>query len=189
MSSHLRRFSVPFVLLSIVSQAFADVALEPAARPCFLGWFTRKERERPPRPLPGVPQPEHELVIVTDPNATQAELRVPRRLMVANAGAVNPRNAMVGLAISAAFVGGGLWCLRCKVERVPKKTLCVVGGIVLLVMVGMVLNSYVEAKAQMPPQPSVKLFDNVEVTVRVVEQGDEVQLVLPPALAAKFDPR
>jgi hypothetical protein len=153
-----------------------------------LGWFAR--RDRPERWRPTAPEREYDLVILTDPNIQEAELRVPRRMMLADAGGVQPRMAMAGLAICAAFVGGGMWCLRYRGERIPKKTVSVVGLAAVLILFGLTLNSYVDAKAQpIRPPPPVTLFENVEVAVRVVEQGDEVQLVLPPELAARIDGR
>ena len=96
---------------------------------------------------------------------------------------------MAGLALSAAFVGGGMWCLRYRTGQIPKKKLLAIAAVLMLLLGGWTMSGFVEAKSPPSQLPTVVLLDGVEVRVCFVPQGDEVQLVLPPELAAKIDPR
>lgn len=182
MSVYLRCLAVPVLFFLTAAQIWADVA-----PPCLLGFFRRGQRDqRFPPPQPPA-DPEHELVIVRDPEAKVAELRVPRRLLAAEAApAVSPRHALAGLAIAVGFVAGGLWCLRFRGATIPRKKLVVAGVMTLLLVGGLTVVSVADANMP-PPQylpPTVEL-GSVEVTVVMVEEGNALQLVLPPEIADK----
>lgn len=176
MFTHLRWIAGPLLLLLLTSQAFADAA------PCFLAWM------RPNRPWDRhLSEPLRDLTIVSDPDAKQAELRIPRRMMVADAApAASPRHAVAGLAISLGVVAAGLWGLRYRPRQIPKKALILSGAVGVLLLALLSTNSFVDAKAQPIIMPPVMLFET-PVTVTVVDQGNEVLLVVPPELAKKLD--
>jgi hypothetical protein len=140
------------------------------------------------------PERECDLVIVRDASVKDAELRIPQRMMVADTGAPQngTRTAMAGLALSAACVAGGLWCLRHRPREIPKKKLLIGVAVVALLFVAVTLVSYSEANGQDAParivMPTVQLGD-IAVNVRIVDQGDAVELVLPPELADRIAAR
>lgn len=180
--SPLRSFAVLVLLLASATNVWADAAVPPL---CIFNWFGRRERPFPP-PVPM--QTEQEFVILRDPKAERAELRIPRRMMVAEGPApLSTRHAIVGLAISAAIVAGGLWCLRYRPRQLPKKKLAIAATVVVLLILAMAAPSFVDARAQIPHIPPRVVLDDVEVHIVVVDGGDQVQLVLPPALAEKFN--
>lgn len=76
MSSSLRWFAGPVVLLLFSVQLLTD-----AGPPCLLMW-SRRDSRVPQQPIA---VPEYDFVIVSDPNIKEAELRIPRRLLVADA--------------------------------------------------------------------------------------------------------
>jgi hypothetical protein len=176
MSSALRSFTVFVLLLILAKPIWADA--------CFPR-FTRRENY-----VPRV-EPEYDLVIVRDPDIKEAELRIPRRLLVASASVEGPTHtAMAGLALSAAIVAGGLWCVSFRGRRVPKKKLLVAGALVGLLLAGVVFVNI--ANADVPPLNQVMGITEVgavPVKVVMVEQGDAVQLFVPPALADRITGR
>ena|ERR1043165_9082512 len=181
------RWLAGFVLLMIVgSDGWADVA-----PPCPFNLFVRRDRPAV-RPLL---DPEYDLVILSDPHVKQAELRVPRRMMRASASAdISPRNAMAGLAICTAFVGGGLWCMRYRATELPKKKLLAAGVLLLILLAGLSLGHFVNADSPPQAQPMTVVplpiqGAEIDVMVQIVDQGNEVQLIVPPALAEKIAAR
>jgi hypothetical protein len=143
---------------------------------------------------PPAESPELDLVILRDSKIEQAELRIPRRLMTAEAPAVNTtRVAMSGLALSAAFVGGGLWCLRFRGSKIPRKQWLGAAALGLLLAGSLAWTSL--ADANVPPTPWFEgmprsvMLGEVSVRVQIVETGDQVQLVVPMALADKIAAR
>ena len=180
MSSSLRWFSSLLLLLIMSTPLWADA--------CIGGAFRRRDRSEVKPELKA--DPEHDLVILQDPNIKQAELRIPRRLMLAEApSGVSTRHAMAGLALSVGFVGCGLWCLRFRGKQVPRTKLIVAGVMAVLLLGGLTAGNFVNAKAQpiRPfPVPVVTLADGTPVSVQIVEGGDEVQLIVPPDLADKI---
>src|ERR1051325_2497268 len=103
-------------------------------------------------------------------------------MMVADASPqVSTRHALAGLALSASFVGGGLWCLRYRGGQIPRKK------VLIAVVVGFVLLSLLTTidfagatPPRKPPLPQVIRLDEVAGDVVFVEQGAEVELVVPP---------
>ena len=184
MPSSLRWIASLVLLTSATTPVWADACFHP--RQIFV------LENRGERPYPTAP--EHDLVIVRDPSVKEAELRIPRRMMVADgsAPAGTTRTVMVGLALSAAFVGGGLWCLRFRPREVPRKKLAI--GVAVIVVLYAVLSQvgFSEANPPEPPTrivlPTVQLGD-IAVNVRFVDQGDAVELVLPPELADRIAAR
>lgn len=180
MSSSLRWIASLLLLLIMSTPLWADG--------CIGGAFRRRDRSELTPEIKA--DPEHDLVILQDPNIKQAELRIPRRLMLAEApSGVSTRHAMAGLALSVGFVGCGLWCLRFRGKQVPRTKLIVAGGMVVLLLGGLTVGNFANAKMQpfqLPPPPVVTLADGTPITVQIVEGGDEVQLMLPPDLADKI---
>ena len=89
---------------------------------------------------------------------------------------------------SPAFVGGGLWCMRYRAGQIPKKTIGAVVAVLLLLIVAMSAGTFVDANAPPPILPIAKtvLVHGIEVQVRIFEVGEEVQLIVPPAIADKI---
>jgi len=181
MSSHFRWFAA-LVLMTM----FANDALADAGPPCLVG-LLRRDNGVQRRPFVDA---EYELVIVSDPNVKEAELRVPRRMLIADASTGgSTRTAMVGLALSAAFVGGGLWCLRFRGSKIPKQKLIAAGALGVLLVGSLVFVSIGHAKAQPQVFPRIVQLGDTTVKVQIVEQGDAVQLVVPTELADKIAAR
>jgi hypothetical protein len=136
------------------------------------------------------PAPEYDLVIVRDPSATEAELRIPRRMMVADAAAPasSTRTAIAGLALSAACVAGGLWCLRFRPREIPKKKLLIGFAVIAVLFAVLTLVEFSEANGPEKSIPTIRLGD-IAVNVRIVDQGDAVELVVPAELADKIKAR
>lgn len=185
MSSHFRRLAVVVMLTASASDALADVA------PCLVGWGRRN-----PRNLSAPPAPEEttlDFEIIRDPNCTQAELRIPRSILIASNGGGSTRTALAGLALSAAVVTGGLWCVCFRGDKVPRKKLLGAVALVLLLVGSVVFVSL--AEANMPPPSGLSRFAlpvelaEIDVQVRIVEQGTTIQLVAPPELADKITAR
>ncbi len=183
MSSSLRWFASLVLLLSATTHVWADA--------CFHNPFVRREGPWSVQPAPA---PEYDLVIVRDPNVKEAELRIPRQMMIADASTPSggTRTAMVGLALSAAFVGGGLWCMRFRPREIPKKKLLVGVAVIVVLYAALTLVSYSEAN---PPEPQSRIvlpttqLGDIAVNVRIVDQGDAVELVVPPELADRITHR
>jgi hypothetical protein len=185
MSSSLRWLASLVLLLSAAPHVWADA--------CLHNPFVR--RETPWERLRSTtPDPEHDLVIVRDASVKEAELRIPRRMMAADASAPGSatRTMMVGVALSAAFVGGGLWCLRFRPREIPRKKLLIGAAVIVVLYAGLTLVSFSEANPPEPPirivLPTVQLGD-IAVNVRIVDQGGAVELALPPELADKIAAR
>ncbi len=179
MSFLVRRLASFALLLALASPAWADA--------CIPGLFRRGQSNQ----RFNTPDPEHKLVIVSDPDVKQAELRMPRRLMVAEAAApeVSTRHALAGLALSVGFVGTGLWCLRFRGTRIPRKKLVVAGVMALLLVGGLAVGNIADANAPAPYFAPVIQLGDIAVNVVIVDQGDFVQLVVPPEMFGKISAR
>jgi hypothetical protein len=185
MSSALRSFAVLVLILASATPLWADG--------CFPSFRRRPSQFDYIAPRA---EPEYDLVIVRDPEIKEAELRIPRRLLVAAASVEGPtRTAMAGLALSAAVVAGGLWCLRFRGPRVPKNKLLVAGALVVLLLAGVVFVNIANADV-LPPTPEMltriqmaQPIGEIPVNVVIVDAGDRVQLVVPPELADKISAR
>ncbi len=185
MSFWLRSVAVLVVFYFAATQVWADACFHP------LGLFVRRERPWD-RPVPV--DPEYDLVIIRDPSVKEAELRIPRQMMVADAAAPasNTRTAIAGVALSAACVAGGLWCLRYRPREIPKKKLVIGFAVIAVLFVAMTRASFTKANGPEQPNrilvPIVKVGD-IAVNVRIVDQGDVVELVVTPELADKIKTR
>ncbi len=183
MATQLRWLAALCVLLQFAEHACADVA------PCLKVWARRDVAKPPP-----FADREFDLVILRDPKIEQAELRIPRRLATAEAPAQRTtRVAMAGLALSAAFVGGGLWCLRFRGQKIPRQKWLGAGALVLLLAGSLAWTSFAEADVVPPPwfegMPRTVLLGEISVDVQFVETGDQVQLAVPTAWADKIAAR
>jgi hypothetical protein len=182
MSSSLRWLTSLVLVCASATQVWADAGIPF----CPLNMFAR--RDRPWNQQPRV-EPEYDLVIIRDPNAKEAELRIPRKMMVADASPpANTRTAMVGLALSIAIVAFGTWCLRYRPREIPKRKLAFGAAVVALLIAALSVASYAEARPQPLPVRLTTIGD-IAVTVRMVEQGDRVELVVPPEIADKIAAR
>ncbi len=181
MFSHLRWLAASVVLLAHCAPVGADVCIGLRARREIVGQHLENQART------------CDFEIVRDAGITEAELRIPRRLILADASSGgSSRTAMAGLALSAAFVGGGLWCLRFHGSRVPTTKWIGAGLLAVLFAGTLMMGSLADAT---PPsrgpgllQTTVKIGE-VDVKVQIVEQGDVVQLVVPPELADKIAAR
>lgn len=187
MSSPLRWLAAFVLVLSATTPVWADACFHP--RNLFVAAESPWERHERLAPT----SPECDFVIVRDPSVKDAELRIPRRLMLADAAAPgSTRTAMVGLALSAACVGGGLWCLRFRPREIPKKKLMIGAALAAVLIVALTLVSFPEANGHETPTrimvPTVRLGD-IAVNVRIVDEGDAMELVVPPELADKIAAR
>ncbi len=138
-------------------------------------------------PAPPALKPETKdvkFVVVLDDKATQPRLEVPRGLLVGPAprrpgfGAANVPTVVAGLALSFAFVSGGLWLS--KRGRKVAASLLVVS---LLTFSGAAYADLVRPR----PKPKDKeitialpagVHHSDKVTLKIVENGDAVRLVV-----------
>ncbi len=185
MSSSLRWLPAPLLVLMVVTELHADVA-----PPCL--FFSGGRRQPRPWEHSEPAKAEHDVVIVRDPEAKIAELKIPRKMMSADASRpVSTRHAMAGLAISMAFVGGGLWCMCYRAGEIPKKK--VLAGTVIGVL-ALGLLSVINVADATPPRRSAELIPvaqvvqlgEVDVNVVIVAEGDVIELVVPPEIADKI---
>jgi hypothetical protein len=156
--------------------------------PCLGGW-ARREIYKPRAPAA---DQVHDFEIVCDANVKEAELRIPRRMLLADASTGNTtRVALTGLALSAAFVGGGLWCLRFRGPKIPRKKLIGAGALASLLAGSLVLASFANGNAPAPQHPGIPpvQLGDIAASVRIVDQGDHVQLIVPVELADKIKAR
>ncbi|HZZ81022.1 MAG TPA: hypothetical protein VFE62_21150 [Gemmataceae bacterium] len=183
MSSSLRWLTSLLLVCASATQVWADAGIPF----CPLNMLLRRDRpwnhQQPPV------EPEYDLVIVRDANAKEAELRIPRKMMVADASAPAPtRTAMIGLALSLSVVALGMWCVRYRPREIPKKKLVFGAAVVamLIAAFSMVTNADARMRPALLPLVTIGEFP---VTTYVVDQGDQVQLIVPPAIADKIADR
>ena len=147
MPSHFRWLAAALLVLAFATDACADVV------PCMGGWI---RRDRPDFRMQHVPLDEYDFEIIRDANVQEAELRIPRRMLAAQTPAADStRTAMTGLALSVAFVAGGLWCVSFRGSKIPKKKLIGAGGLAALLVASLAFVSF--ASADVPALPATNI--------------------------------
>lgn len=120
----------------------------------------------------------------------RAKLIIPQKFIVtdgkkAEADPAGPRNLFAGLALSAAFVSGGIWLVR-RGRSAGKAVLVVliVGGIFGTAMVMSIVhgNEGPPPRVQTTPAEINGNVANLGMDVVIVAEGDRIQIVLPKRL-------
>lgn len=171
--------------------------------------FFSTEAKRPAASAWRVGPQDVQIEVLTDPKATKPTLIIPRPLLVTTQrqARTTPTSPLVaGVALSAAFVVGGLWLAgrrRLRGAAVSALALLALGGGALLADIPNPygnrpnrdrfdhLRPHPEPKPEPEPE-AVALPAQItlprDVRLEVVESGDRIRLVMPaPAKPAALD--
>lgn len=156
-------------------------------------------RPRPPfppreRPEQVATEPTAPLTILTDDNAKEPRLIIPRKLLASWDKPSNERGMLelspvhtmiAGLSLSGALVLGGLWLVRGR-GRLGARGLAVLIGTAILLGVG--VTAVWANRPPPPPREKPVTVDGVtfdKVQVEITDKGDSVRLILNKSHLAK----